>query len=75
MAGIIKTVIATALYWFGLNSFLVGIAYKNLHGSLPARIAGGISLMTGVWLLWKGVTQTYRNMFEKENSIHNNRLY
>ena len=61
MAGL-KTLAAVVIYWFGLNSFLVGLAYSTSPGYWLPLAVGVVLVLSSIVLLWSGVRQFKANI-------------
>ncbi|MBU2547796.1 MAG: hypothetical protein KKB20_05250 [Proteobacteria bacterium] len=55
--GLLRLVCGVALFWFGLNSVLVGWAYFRHKGAFVPLSLGLPLALIGFWLLQKGLGQ------------------
>ena len=72
LAGGLKAAAAVVLFWIGLHSFLIGLAYSAQTGSWLPRFTGVVAVLLAIWVLIRAVGQTLRGLrpklYEKEET-------
>ena len=75
--GSLKSLLAMFMFWVGINSFLIGVAYNSLKGSWMPRISGIFIGLLGILLLHRGIRQVMHGLWphlaEKEEDVAGNR--
>ncbi|MFH1137315.1 MAG: hypothetical protein V1816_14690 [Pseudomonadota bacterium] len=72
VGGGVKLFFAMSLFWAGLTSILVGIAYSQEKGAWAAFVTGTFMGLFGMALVWKGVHQVLKSLaphfYEEEDA-------
>lgn len=68
MGNLLLVLIATALFWLGLNSLLVGLAYDPQKGCWLPILTGASLTLGGIWLLGHGVQSLSRMISQRPSS-------
>jgi hypothetical protein len=55
--GLVRILLASLLFWWGVNSFLVGLAYSHASGAWAAIASGLAAGLISAVVMWKGAGQ------------------
>ena len=65
LLGLLQSLGGLVLFWSGLCSCLVGLAYSHQKGHWMPFLVGLILLIIGLFLLGKGLVKVIRNVFTR----------